>query len=29
MSSLEISHLKVSLGNRLILDDLSFSLVEG
>jgi len=29
MSSLEISHLKVSLGNRLILDDLSFSLAEG
>ena len=29
MSSLEISHLKVNLGNRLILDDLSFSLAEG
>jgi iron(III) transport system ATP-binding protein len=29
VSSLEISHLKVSLGNRLILDDLSFSLAEG
>ncbi len=29
MSSLEISHLKVSLGNRLILDNLSFSLAEG
>ncbi|MEY3859716.1 MAG: hypothetical protein RL568_1146 [Actinomycetota bacterium] len=29
MSSLEISHLKVSLGDRLILDDLSFSLAEG
>ena len=29
MSSLEISHLNVSLGNRLILDDLSFSLAEG
>ncbi len=29
MSSLEISHLKVSLGKRLILDDLSFSLAEG
>uniref|UniRef100_UPI004049F4B3 ABC transporter ATP-binding protein n=1 Tax=Candidatus Planktophila sp. TaxID=2175601 RepID=UPI004049F4B3 len=29
MSSLEISHLKVSLGSRLILDDLSFSLAEG
>ena len=29
MSSLEISHLKVSLGIRLILDDLSFSLAEG
>jgi iron(III) transport system ATP-binding protein len=29
MSSLEISHLKVSLGNRLILDDLTFSLAEG
>jgi len=29
VSSLEISHLKVNLGNRLILDDLSFSLAEG
>ena len=29
MSSLEISHLKVNLGIRLILDDLSFSLAEG
>lgn len=29
MSSLEISHLKVSLGKRLILDDLSLSLAEG
>jgi iron(III) transport system ATP-binding protein len=29
VSSLEISHLKVSLGSRLILDDLSFSLAEG
>ncbi len=29
MSSLEISHLKVSLGSRLILNDLSFSLAEG
>lgn len=29
MSSLEISHLKVYLGNRLILDDLSFSLASG
>jgi iron(III) transport system ATP-binding protein len=29
VSSLEISHLKVSLGNRLILDDLSFSLAAG
>ena len=29
MSSLEISHLKVSLGKKLILDDLSFSLAEG
>ena len=29
MSSLEISHLNVFLGNRLILDDLSFSLASG
>ena len=29
MSSLEISHLKVTLGKKLILDDLSFSLAEG
>ena len=29
MSSLEISHLKVSLGQKLILNDLSFSLAEG
>lgn len=29
MSSLEVSHLKVSLGKRLILDDLSLSLAEG
>jgi iron(III) transport system ATP-binding protein len=29
VSSLEISHLKVSLGQKLILNDLSFSLVEG
>ena len=29
MSSLEILHLKVSLGKKLILDDLSFSLAEG
>ena len=29
MSSLEISHLKVTLGEKLLLDDLSFSLAEG
>ena len=29
MSSLEISHLNVTLGKKLILDDLSFSLAEG
>jgi len=29
VSSLEISHLKVTLGKKLILDDLSFSLAEG
>jgi ABC-type Fe3+/spermidine/putrescine transport system ATPase subunit len=29
VSSLEISHLKVSLGQKLILNDLSFSLAEG
>lgn len=29
MSSLEISHLNVTLGNKLILNDLSFSLAEG
>lgn len=29
MSSLEISHLQVSLGKRLVLDDLSFSLAAG
>jgi iron(III) transport system ATP-binding protein len=29
VSSLEVSHLKVSLGKRLILDDLSLSLAEG
>ena len=29
MSSLEISNLKVSLGNKLILNNLSFKLAEG
>lgn len=29
MTSLEVSHLEVSFGEKLILDDLSFSLKEG